>query len=180
MSTEKTEFGLELPEWTKQYFPDKLQYLAEKSYIYNAYTREMQKIKAGPFLTKMFNEMKNKSQNALKPDGRKMFIYNGHDSTVVNIMQALQIWKRQLPRYSSMTMFELHKNKESGKYYVEIYFRNNPKDYQLPLTVPGCDFQCPLEKLIELSADVLIDNVRDAKRCNSKNEGFTEPPLRGP
>uniref|UniRef100_A0A1I8NE22 Histidine phosphatase superfamily (Branch 2) n=1 Tax=Musca domestica TaxID=7370 RepID=A0A1I8NE22_MUSDO len=176
----ETEFGLELPAWTKQYYPEKLQYLAEQSYIYNAYTREMQKIKAGPFLTKMFNEMKDKSSNTLKPAGRKMYIYNGHDSTVVNIMQALQIWKRQLPRYSSMTLFELHKNKDTGKYYVEIYFRNNPKETALPLTVPGCDFQCPLEKLIELSSEVLIDKTRDANRCVSKNEAFTEPPLRGP
>lgn len=84
----------------------------------------MQKIKAGPFLTKMFNEMKDKSSNTLKPAGRKMYIYNGHDSTVVNVMQALQIWKRQLPRYSSMTLFELHKNKDTGKYYVEVIIKD--------------------------------------------------------
>lgn len=99
-----------------------MQFLAEQSYIYNAYTTEMQKIKAGPFLTKMFNEMTNKASDTLSPKDRKLYIYTGHDSTVVNIMQALGIWKRQLPRYSSMTLFELHKNKETGEYYVEVDF----------------------------------------------------------
>jgi len=44
------EWGLELPEWTHSYFPEKLQFLAEQSYVYNVYTPEMQKIKGGPFL----------------------------------------------------------------------------------------------------------------------------------
>uniref|UniRef100_A0A1I8PUV8 Uncharacterized protein n=1 Tax=Stomoxys calcitrans TaxID=35570 RepID=A0A1I8PUV8_STOCA len=174
------EYGLQLPDWTKEYYPEKLQFLAEQALIYNIYTREMQKIKAGPFLTKMFTEMKNKASNTLAPKERKMYIYTGHDSTVVNIMHALKVWKRQLPRYSAMLLVETHKNKETGEYYVELYFRNNPKEPAQPLTVPGCDFQCPLEKFVKLSADVVIDSDLDADRCKSKNEEFTEPPLRGP
>ncbi|XP_065360926.1 venom acid phosphatase Acph-1-like isoform X2 [Calliphora vicina] len=174
------EFGLQLPSWTKGYYPEKMQFLAEQSYLYNVWTPEMQKIKAGPFLTKMFNEMKDKANNNLKPKSRKLYIYTGHDSTIVNIMAALKIWKRQLPRYSAMTIFELHKSKETGEHYVEIYFRNNPKDQVEKLTVPGCEFQCPLEKLIKLSEEVLIDSMQDANRCAARNEAFTEPPLRGP
>ncbi|XP_037938962.1 venom acid phosphatase Acph-1-like isoform X2 [Teleopsis dalmanni] len=173
------EFGLELPEWTKQYFPEKLQFLAEQSYIYNVYTPEMQKIKAGPFLKKMLDEMKNKRDNKLKPDKRKLFIYTGHDTTVVNILSGLKIWERQLPRYSVMAIFELHKDKETGEYYVEIYFRNNPKAPAQKLTIPGCEFKCPLDKLIKLSEEV-VPTEKDANRCDSKNEDFTEPPLRGP
>lgn len=97
-----------------------MKFLAEQSYIYNVWTREMQKIKAGPFLTKMFNEMKDKANNNLSPKARKLYIYTGHDSTIVNIMAALNIWKRQLPRYSAMTIFELHKNHETEEFYVEV------------------------------------------------------------
>lgn len=173
------EWGLDLPEWTKDYFPDKMQFLAEQSYVYNVYTPEMQKIKAGPFLKKMFDEMQQKRNETLKPDMRKLFIYTGHDSTVVNILAALKIWERQLPRYSVMALFELHKNKETGDYWVEIYFRNNPKAQAEKLTIPGCDFQCPLDKLLELAQDVVPTDA-DAKRCAAQNEQFTEPPLRGP
>ncbi|XP_030388050.1 venom acid phosphatase Acph-1 isoform X1 [Scaptodrosophila lebanonensis] len=173
------EWGLELPEWTKEYFPEKMQFLTEQSYVYNVYTPEMQKIKAGPFLRKMFDEMQQKRNSTIKPEKRKLFIYTGHDSTVVNILSALNIWERQLPRYSVMALFELHKNKETGDYWIEIYFRNNPKAPAQKLTVPGCEFQCPLDKLLELAKDVLPTQADD-NRCDSKNEEFTEPPLRGP
>ncbi|XP_014094596.1 venom acid phosphatase Acph-1 isoform X1 [Bactrocera oleae] len=173
------EFGLKLPDWTKSYFPQQMQFLTDQSYIYNVYTSEMQKIKAGPFLQKMFTEMLEKRNDKLKPQERKMFIYTGHDTTVVNILSSLKIWKRQLPRYSVMTIFELHKNKDNGEYYVEVYFRSHAKAPIEKLTVPGCNFQCPLDKLIELSGDVLPNEPYDV-RCASKNEGFTEPPLKGP
>ncbi|XP_017957903.1 venom acid phosphatase Acph-1 [Drosophila navojoa] len=173
------EWGLDLPEWTKQYFPEKMQFLTEQSYVYNVYTPEMQKIKAGPFLKKMFDEMQQKRNGTLKPEKRKLFIYTGHDSTVVNVLSGLKIWERQLPRYSVMALFELHKNKETGDYWVEIYFRNNPKAPAQKLTVPGCEFQCPLDKLLELAADV-VPTEADANRCDAQNEQFTEPPLRGP
>uniref|UniRef100_W8BS13 Venom acid phosphatase Acph-1 n=1 Tax=Ceratitis capitata TaxID=7213 RepID=W8BS13_CERCA len=173
------EFGLQLPQWTASYYPERMQFLTDQSYVYNVYTPEMQKIKAGPFLKKMFVEMLEKRDGKLKPSDRKLFIYTGHDTTVVNILASLKIWQRQLPRYSVMTMFELHKNQTSGEYYVEIYFRSNAKAPIEKLTIPGCDFQCPLDKLIELSADVVPTDA-DNDRCLSKNEGYTEPPLKGP
>lgn len=104
-----------------------MQFLTDQSYIYNVYTTEMQKIKAGPFLQKMFTEMLEKSGGKLNPLDRKMFIYTGHDTTVVNILSSLKIWKRQLPSYSVMTIFELHKNKTTGKYYVEVSYLNRRK-----------------------------------------------------
>ncbi|XP_054731873.1 venom acid phosphatase Acph-1-like isoform X2 [Anastrepha obliqua] len=173
------EFGLQLPQWTKTYFPQQMQFLTDQSYIYNVYTPEMQKIKAGPFLKKMFTEMLEKRNGELQPNKRKLFIYTGHDTTVVNILSALKVWKPQLPRYSVMTIFELHKNKNTGEYYVETYFRSNAKAPLEKLTIPGCDFQCPLDKLIKLSQDV-IPTEADKERCKSRNEDFTEPPLKGP
>lgn len=114
------DFGLKLPGWTKQYFPEKMRYMAEQSYIYNAYTPEMQKIKGGPFLKKMFAEMEKKRNNTLKPKDRKLFIYTGHDWTVGSILSALKLWERQMPRFSVMTIFELHKNLDTDEYYVEV------------------------------------------------------------
>lgn len=114
------DFGLPLPVWTKDYFPEKMQFLAEQSYVYNAYTREMQKIKGGPFLKKMYDEMLKKRAQKLKPFDRKMFIYTGHDWTVGNILSALKVWDRQMPRFSVMAIFELHKNSITQEYYVEV------------------------------------------------------------
>lgn len=125
----------------------------------------------------MLTEMQEKRDD--KSKDKKLFIYTGHDTTVVNILSALKIWERQLPRYSVMAIFELHKNKETGEYYVEIYFRNNPKAPAQKLTIPGCEFQCPLDKLIELSKNV-VPTATDDNRCDAQNAEFTEPPPKGP
>lgn len=121
------EFGYRLPEWTKDYFPKRMQFLAEQSYVYNAYTPEMQKIKGGPFLRKMYDEILAKQAGTLQPKDRGMFIYNGHDWTVGNILSALGVWKRQMPRFAVMAIFETHKNKETGEYYVEVAMERDIK-----------------------------------------------------
>ncbi|XP_005184973.1 venom acid phosphatase Acph-1 [Musca domestica] len=171
------DFGLPLPAWAKDYFPEKMQFMAEQSYIYNAYTPEMQKIKGGPFLKKMFDEMLKKRDNTLKPADRKMFIYTGHDWTVGSILSALKVWERQMPRFSVMTIFELHKNAETGEYYVEIFLRNDEKGCLHELKLQHCHRKCPLDRLVELSADVLPNEPYE-QRCRAKNSNFVEPPPR--
>lgn len=97
-----------------------MQFMAEQSYIYNAYTTEMQRLKAGPFLQKIFQQMQAKVRGSLKPEERKMFLYCGHDWTITNILSALKVWKRQMPRFSALIAFELHQHPETMEYYVEV------------------------------------------------------------
>ncbi|KAL5278624.1 hypothetical protein ACFFRR_003323 [Megaselia abdita] len=171
------EFGLTLPDWTKSFYPKKMQELTDLSYLINVYTEEMQRIKGGPFLKKMVNEMVQKANSTLKPADRKLYIYTGHDSTVVNILMALKVWPNEFPNYAIQAYFELHKSKE-GNYYVEIYMRNAVKGEPVPLTLPGCDFKCPLDKLIELTKPVIPENWEEV--CKAKDTSYTEPPPSGP
>lgn len=97
-----------------------MQFLAERSFIYNAYTKEMQKIKGGPFLKKMFAEMLEKRNGKLSPSNRKLFIYSAHDWTVGNIMASLNLWKGQMLRFAVTLIFELHQNQQTGEYYIEV------------------------------------------------------------
>ncbi|XP_017842057.2 prostatic acid phosphatase [Drosophila busckii] len=168
------EFGYKLPDWAKDYFPKRMQFLAEQSYVYNAYTPEMQKIKGGPFLRKMYNEMLAKQASELKPQDRRMFIYTGHDWTVGNILSALGVWKRQMPRFGVMAIFETHKRRETGEFYVEIFLRNDKFCCLEQLKLPDCELQCPLERIIELSAPVLPNEPRE-QRCRAHNASFVEP-----
>lgn len=171
------EFGLKLPDWTKDYFPKKMQELTDISYVINVYTEEMQRIKGGPFLKKMINEMVQKSNSTLKPADRKLFIYTGHDSTVVNILAALKVWPNEFPNYAIQAYFELHKSSE-GEYYVEIYMRNAVKGEPVPLTLPGCEFKCPLDKFIEVTKSAVPENWDEL--CKAKDTSYTEPPPSGP
>ncbi|XP_002086575.3 prostatic acid phosphatase [Drosophila yakuba] len=171
------EFGYKLPDWAKDYFPDRMQFLAEQSYVYNAYTPEMQKIKGGPFLNRMYKEMVAKRAGSLSPKDRRMFIYTGHDWTVGNILMALGVWKRQMPRFAVMAIFETHRDRETGEYYVEIFLRNDEHGCLEQLQLKDCDRRCPLDRLMKLSADVLPTEPAE-QRCRPHDGNFVEPPPR--
>uniref|UniRef100_A0A1B0GNE7 Uncharacterized protein n=1 Tax=Phlebotomus papatasi TaxID=29031 RepID=A0A1B0GNE7_PHLPP len=151
------EYGLKLPEWTKIFYPEKLLPLTELSYVWNVHTPEMKRLKAGPFLQKLVDEWKAASEGNLKPKDRKMYLYTGHDSSVVNVLHALGVWDYQLPDYAIMGMFELLKDRPTGQLGVQLYLRNSTAE-PVPLTLPGCDFFCPLEKAFQLITPVLPVN----------------------
>lgn len=173
------EYGLKLPEWTHQYYPHRLESLTELSYIYNVYTDEMKRIKAGPFMRKMISEWKAKRNNAIKPKDSKIYLYTGHDSTVVNVLAAIGVWQQQIPVYGIMGIFELLEDTRSGEWGVQMYLRTSDKSGAVPLTLPGCKQHfCPLDQFIALTAE--IATPLSASDCLAKNSNFTPPPASGP
>ncbi|XP_065361200.1 venom acid phosphatase Acph-1-like [Calliphora vicina] len=154
-------YGLELPEWTLDYYPDKMRFMAEQSYADLGATTEMQRLKAGPFLQSLMQQMLDKINGTLKPLERKMFLYSAHDWTITNVLIGLKVWKRQMPNFAALILFELHQDMDTQEYYMELYYQNGPKSSLEPLTLPGCIFQCPLAKVMELLQDVLPTGTYD-------------------
>lgn len=174
----ETEYGLELPDWTRDYYPDKLLNLTRLSVIYNVYTDEMKKLKAGPFLQKMIKEWNQKRDGVIEPKDRKIYLYTGHDSTVVNILHALGVWKLQLPLYGIMTIFELLEDTTTGEYGISVYLRNTSKSGAIRLTIPGCSRFCPLDRFIELTRKfIIMDKERE---CAARDINFIAPAPSGP
>uniref|UniRef100_A0A1I8P4Z9 Uncharacterized protein n=1 Tax=Stomoxys calcitrans TaxID=35570 RepID=A0A1I8P4Z9_STOCA len=146
------EYGLQLPDWTKEYYPEKLQFLAEQALIYNIYTREMQKIKAGPFLTKMFTEMKNKASNTLAPKERKMYIYTGHDST--EIKEEIKPHEYLFPELTALTGMNITEPEDINSLYLTLLAE---EEYGLQL--PDWTKEYYPEKLQFLAEQALIYNI---------------------
>lgn len=44
---------------------------------------------------------------------------------------------------------------DKGKYFIEMYYRNETQHEPHPLTLPGCTPSCPLMKFTELVASVI-------------------------
>lgn len=174
----ESEYGVKLPPWTKKYYPDRLVELTDQSYIYNVYTDELKKFKAGPFLKKMVAEQQDKIANKLKPAGRKIYLYTGHDSSVVNILSGVNVWTKQFPTYAIMGIFELVRDKKTGQVGVQIYLRNSPTSGAIPLTIPGCEHFCPFEQFEEATGKVIAKNFDE--ECKPKNKDFTTPAPSGP
>lgn len=174
----ETEFGLKLPEWTKEYFPHRMENLTELSYIYNINTTELKQIKAGPFLKKLSTEFEAKRSGTLKPKDLKISLYTGHDSTLVNILAALGVWEQQQPVYGIMGLFELLRDKKTNEVGVQMYLRNSATSGAIPLTIPGCEHFCPLDQFLEVTKKYTPDDRETL--CKVKNDAYVTPPPSGP
>lgn len=123
--------GLELPEWTKSIFPNKLLPLAERNLALQTETEYMKRMKAGPLLTEIVAQMTKKrngemvhSDSAItsviddlanvkygdKAFARTIAVYSGHDVTLVSLMRALDVIEQtsRKPDFAATLSFELH------------------------------------------------------------------------
>lgn len=66
----------------------------------------------GYLVTDVVGKMTLKSNKQLQPD-RRLFIYSGHDTTLINVMRALNITSQTTnkPDFASSLHFEMHHNR---------------------------------------------------------------------
>jgi prostatic aicd phosphatase len=86
------------------------------SFVLNAYTEEMKKLKGGPLLKKILADSKDKMT---KQSTHQLYAYAGHDSTLANVLSALGVWDPQIPTYNMLALLELHESNE-GLYYFKV------------------------------------------------------------
>lgn len=95
-----------------------MQDLTDKSYVYNAYNSLLKRLKGGVFVKKVISDWNSKKNDK---SNKKIFLYAGHDSSVTNILAALNVWTEQFPDYGN-------------------FYKNNLKSWKKPLIT--CDFRC--------------------------------------
>ncbi|XP_043470651.1 prostatic acid phosphatase-like isoform X2 [Leptopilina heterotoma] len=162
--------GLKLPEWTKEFFPDKLTELSKLSLSLNVYNETLRQMKSGPLVSKIARAMKEKTEGKLMPKERKMFMYVGHDSTIVAILAGLNLWQREIPGYSNMVMIELHE--DSNGWNVQVFLKDSTTKPPRPLTIPGCSRACPLEQFESLMKPMLMTTSEWSELCQLKDPNW--------
>lgn len=115
--------GLKLPEWTIEVFPKKLLTMAKRNLAVLTENAYMKRIKGGSFITEIVDIMSKKRESRLLPD-RNLYIYSGHDVTLVNIMRALEIIEQtsEKPDFGATLAFELHRQNEMKDYEVKVMY----------------------------------------------------------
>ncbi|KAG7210407.1 hypothetical protein KM043_011939 [Ampulex compressa] len=169
------QMKLDLPEWTKHYYPDKLIPLTLYELKLNVYNDELRRLKGGPLLKKITTDMFAKKGDILKPKDRKMFMFVGHDSSIITLLDVMHVWQDQMPVYNIMVMIELHENHDGWN--VQLYLRNSTAHEPYPLTIPGCTTSCPLEQFAEILAPMIPDNWKE--ECKVEGD-YTPPPAPAP
>ncbi|KAG5322139.1 ACPH1 phosphatase, partial [Acromyrmex heyeri] len=166
--------NLTLPEWIKNYYPDKLISFTLFELQLNTYRDDFRRLKGGPMLKKFTNDMLAKRRGTLQPKERKMFMYIGHDSTIVTLLDTMHIWHNQMPYYNIMTMIELHE--DEGEWNIQIFLRNTTAHDPYPMKIPGCDIICPLDKFMEIMKPVIPDNWEEECKVNNNYTTPSPPP----
>ncbi|CAH0548543.1 unnamed protein product [Brassicogethes aeneus] len=161
-------FNLTLPTWA-DYFMYKMQYLSDLSFSITSYNDKLRRLKGGPLLKKILNDWKAKKNGTIKPMKRKAFLYGAHDYTIAYLLGALKIFDPQTPGYGVAVLLELSKNQEN-EFAVQVFFRNDTSLPPYELTIPGCTKICPLEKLVDLTKNVIPGDVK--AECKSEDRKY--------
>lgn len=147
----EASMNLTLPDWVHTVFPrGRLWDATIFSYhVSNANTR-LRRLFAGPLLRRMRESMLAAKDGSLA-EGRKLYLYSGHESNVAALLKALRVYEPRVPEYSSAIILELWREED---YYVKILHYLGIPPVARELRLPGCDVLCPLEQFLELTASV--------------------------
>lgn len=129
--------------------------------------------------------MLSRRNDQTKPS-RKLYVYSGHDVTLVNVMRALDIIEQtsRKPDYSSALHFELHQNPNIADdfevkvrsrsldefksrlfsintefvndIYLQIFYSISSEADLQQINIPNCDSPCSLTKFEEAVQPIVI------------------------
>ncbi|XP_055305423.1 prostatic acid phosphatase-like [Sitodiplosis mosellana] len=158
--------GFVLDDWANEALWDStLKYLAAFHLQSFTHSTELKKLEAGYVIKDMLDRFRNKSQSLLKPNQSiwhgSLHVYACHDLSIVNILNALNLYDLHIPNYASSLHFELYRT-NGTEYYVQLFYRNqNQEIVDSPLEIPNCGTKCHLDQFNELYRDILPTESED-------------------
>ncbi|XP_038156888.1 testicular acid phosphatase homolog [Cyprinodon tularosa] len=150
--------NLTLPRWATNDVLDTLKRIASFEVTYSILShrrKEKARLSGGVLL----NAILRNFSSALEQGNKLKFImYSAHDSTLITLQAALDIYNGLLPPYAACQLFEFYQEYD-GSYSVELHYRNESSSDPYPNPVPGCNGlnPCPLSTFTELVRDVMPD-----------------------
>ncbi|KAG8519586.1 Lysosomal acid phosphatase [Galemys pyrenaicus] len=146
--------GLVLPPWASPQTMQRLSQLKDFSFrfLFGIYEQaEKARLQGGVLLAQI---RKNLTLMATSSQLPKLLVYSAHDTTLVALHMALDVYNGKQAPYASCHMFELYQE-DNGNFSVEMYFRNESDKAPWPLALPGCPHRCPLQDFLRLTEPVV-------------------------
>ncbi|XP_004763128.1 lysosomal acid phosphatase [Mustela nigripes] len=146
--------GLVLPPWASPRTMQRLSRLKDFSFrfLFGIYEQaEKARLQGGVLLAQI---RKNLTLMATSSQLPKLLVYSAHDTTLVALQMALDVYNGEQAPYASCHIFELYQE-DNGNFSVEMYFRNESDKAPWPLVLPGCPHRCPLQDFLHLTEPVV-------------------------
>ncbi|XP_076007822.1 testicular acid phosphatase homolog [Genypterus blacodes] len=151
--------NLTLPRWATQDVLDTLRNIASFEVVYSILShkrREKARLSGGILLNGI---LRNFTKVVEQGSGLKFLMYSAHDSTLVTLQAALDVYNGLLPPYAACQLFEFYQEYD-GSYSLEMYYRNDTWRDPYPNPIPGCNGlnPCPMSMFTELVREVLTED----------------------
>lgn len=149
-------FDPDVPQWALDAYYNTLDKYLERMLLLFHGTKEMVKIRGGPLLTEIVDNMM--AVQCKEKSGKNFLIYSAHDITVLSLAHVLGV-ESQIPahpHYSDTFMVDLLENGEVQVVYMNTEDNDDPQ--MTVMNVPGCGKSCPLEKFREVFKDMLVED----------------------
>ncbi|KFV18561.1 Lysosomal acid phosphatase, partial [Tauraco erythrolophus] len=137
---------MDLPVWVTPDVMTQLKQLKDFGFefLFGIHNRvEKARLQGGVLLDHIRKNL-TKAANLSAHQNLKLLAYSAHDTTLVALQMALDVYNKIQAPYASCHLFELYQE-DDGNFSVEMFFRNESGKEPFPLTIPGCQHKCPLQ-----------------------------------
>ncbi|XP_078519997.1 prostatic acid phosphatase isoform X2 [Lissotriton helveticus] len=114
--------------------------------------------------------LKNITDFVTTPTKRKMIMYSAHDTALVALQMALNVYNDQLPPYAACHIFELYQE-DNGQYSIDMFYRNDTGADPHALLLPDCGTPCILQQFSDLVSPIIAKDWK--KECGIQDESST-------
>ncbi|XP_038846623.1 testicular acid phosphatase homolog [Salvelinus namaycush] len=147
--------NLTTPGWATQEVLNTLQEISSFEVMFSVVThkrKEKARLSGGVLLNAI---LRNFSKAMEQGSTLKFIMYSAHDSTLITLQAALDVYNGLLPPYAACQLFEFYQE-DDGSYSLDMYYRNDSSRDPYPTPVPGCETtSCPLTSFTDLVKDVI-------------------------
>ncbi|XP_016386224.1 lysosomal acid phosphatase-like [Sinocyclocheilus rhinocerous] len=166
----EAKHGMRPPDWVTSSVMETLKVLKNFGFqiMFGVYKRkEKCRLQGGLLLDQIIKNLSNAAALDSKQKV-KMMVYSAHDTTIVALQEALNVFNGLQPPYASCHLFELHQE-ENGTFSVEMFYRNDTNVSEpYSVSLPGCSQRCPLQDFVNLTREVIPQDRN--KECQIKKE----------
>ncbi|XP_052792268.1 prostatic acid phosphatase-like [Mya arenaria] len=131
-------------------------------------------LRGGPLVKQMMEHM-TKMQAFQDDSLQHLFIYSAHDSTVVSLLQTLDLFNNKVPHYTACVLVELFESDDG--FFVQVSYRNETDSDPYILTIDGCDEMCPLDSFLRIYMSLQTLDIEKACAVNSSEQVHSSPVL---
>ncbi|VEN38083.1 unnamed protein product [Callosobruchus maculatus] len=149
-----------IPEWYTKLNQKSLKNIAGLAFAIPTYTKEMQRLRTGPF----FNYLINHLDGAVKGEKQKFLAISGHDSTIASVLSTLNCYSFEPPEFTATVFWEVYKT-NSGDHYVNLLYKKNSESEAELIQLDNCKSNATLDELIAVLSPILTSEEQWRHDC---------------